>query len=306
MPTPPIMAATFPVRFSNGAANGSDSPALCVALPVLAGPVDEALFPAGPTSRPLGAFTLRQSDQWLLGCAAQSIGRDGIESVTRALYDDLLRAVRGQHLCRIWNYVPHINAHPAGEENYRAFCRARSLAFESEYRLSRFARMCAASAVGTPDDRLSIFFAASSAEPRHYENPAQVPAYRYPAEHGPRSPSFARATGTADGRMVFISGTSSIKGHSSVAPGETAAQVACTLDNLALISAVAGLGTDLGAAAGWNRHFKVYLRHAADFPAVSARLNAAFFRPGDEVIWLQADICRPELNVEIEATLIAK
>jgi hypothetical protein len=148
---------------------------------------------------------------------------------------------------------------------------------------------------------------AAPRAPRHLENPEQLPAYRYPKEHGPFSPSFARATlATWAGRpLAFVSGTAAIKGHATVAPGSLAGQLDCTLDNLRLISRTAGWGEDLGASAGVERHFKVYLRHAADLPAAERRLSAALFRPGDRVVWLEADICRAELNVEIEATLLS-
>jgi len=74
---------------------------LRVGLPVLAGPADENLFLPAHTVGPAGAFTLQQSGGWLLGSATRSIGPEGLEAVARALYDDLLAAVRGRHLARI-------------------------------------------------------------------------------------------------------------------------------------------------------------------------------------------------------------
>jgi len=55
-----------------------------------------------------------------------------------------------------------------------------------------------------------------------------------------------------------------------------------------------------------ERHFKIYLRHAADFAATRDRLEQSLLRPNDIVTYLQADICRTALRVEIEATLVAK
>ncbi len=298
-------SAPFRVRFNRAASAASTRAQFNVDLPVLGDAADEQIFPLGEIVGSAGAFTLQQADGWLLGWASCPVGSEGLEQLTQRLYSDLFAAVRGLQLCRIWNYVPQINAHVDGQENYRVFCRGRARAFEAEFGREHFSRLCAASAVGSPDRNLAICFAAASTEPRHLENPAQVPAYRYPPEYGPRSPSFARATVTGDGRAVFISGTSSIKGHATIAPGDTAAQVACTLDNLALISRVAGLGGDLGANQRWTRHFKVYLRHAADLPAVKARLQGTLLQPGDHVLWLEAGVCRAELNVEIEATLMA-
>lgn len=279
---------------------------LHVGVPVLGGAAEERIFQSAEPAGISGAFSLYRAGDWLLGCAARPVGAGGIEAATRTLYADLLTAVRGRHLCRVWNYLPQINAHKNGLENYRAFCRERALAFEGEFGMAHHSRLCAASAVGTGDERLAVIFAASATAPRHVENPAQVSAYRYPPEHGTHAPSFARATVTADGRTVFVSGTAAITGHSTIAPGDTDAQVGHTLNNLALISRAAGLGAELGAGANWTRHFKIYLRHAEDHTAVAARLQAALLRPDDHVVWLQSDICRAALNVEIEATLVAK
>jgi chorismate lyase/3-hydroxybenzoate synthase len=298
----------FAVHFGRTLPEGkSDAPSV-VGLPLLSGIDDEVIFPPAIAVGRQGGFAVYQCDDWLLGHAAVPVARGQIERATAALYQDLLTVTRGKHLCRVWNYVPQINAEEGGFENYRAFCRGRANAFEVGFGDQQFARLSAASAVGSNADRLTVIFAAAGASPRHWENPEQIAAYRYPAEHGPRAPSFARATVTADGRYVFISGTSAIKGHATMSPGDTAGQVDCTLDNLALISATAGLGRHLGADAAkpWERHFKIYLRHAGDLSSVKARLDAELLRPGDRVTWLQADICRAALNVEIEATLVAR
>lgn len=283
------------------------TPALSTGQPVLAGPVLEQLFPAVAPAGRAGGFVLHVSDDWLLGAATVPAG-DALEANTAQLYRELFAAARGRHLARIWNYVPAINAPGRdGLENYRAFCRARSLAFEQQFGPASTAQMPAASAVGCDGPRLTVIFAASRSTPRHCENPRQVPAYDYPSEYGPRAPSFARATvvpaarGASD---VFISGTAAIRGHASLAPGDTAAQVACTLENLAAISRACGLGPDLARDRAARRCFKIYVRHAAEFPAIAAQLDGALLQPGDEATYVRADICRAELSVEIEATLL--
>jgi hypothetical protein len=75
------------------------------------------------------------------------------------------------------------------------------------------------------------------------------------------------------------------------------------LDNLRTISNVCGLGAALGTDRPGQRHIKVYLRRADDYPAVAATLGTQLLRPGDHVSFLRADICRAELNVEIEVTV---
>jgi hypothetical protein len=241
----------------------------------------------------------------VVGSARSEKGSE-IEAATGRIYARVLDATRGLNLYRIWNCVPDINgAGPAGLENYQAFCRGRSLAFEAKLGKAFSASLPAASAVGTAGDELAVAFVAGSRPARHFENPAQVPAYRYPAEHGPRPPSFARATAVGEGTAmdVFISGTSSVVGHETVAPSDTRGQLECTFENLRLISVASGLGERLGEGGAPARHFKVYIRHASDLPLVAAQVASRLLAPGDKVTYLGADICRAALNVEIEVTV---
>ena len=279
--------------------------AFCPGLPVLAGDDREALFSAGRDAGSSGGLRLFESAGWLLGAASIPPGAD-LEGATAGLYRTVLDAARGRHLARIWNYVPAINAPgPAGLENYRVFCQGRSRAFEHHHGDAFNSRLPAASAVGCVGAALTVAFAACATRPRHVENPLQIPAYDYPGEHGPRAPSFARATVVAGAGTAtdFISGTAAIRGHATIAPGELRPQLECTVGNLRAISEACGLGSELDAGGGSARRFKVYVRHEADQPQVAAFLQASSLVGGDQITYLQADICRAPLLVEIEASL---
>jgi chorismate lyase/3-hydroxybenzoate synthase len=261
------------------------------------GPVESA-------GRDWGAHLWR-GDGWVAGFVRSKPGFD-IEDATIQAYAGILRASRGMNLYRIWNCVPRINGtEPGGIENYHAFCRGRSRTFEAEFGKGFSRSLPAASAVGTAGDELAVTFLAGAAAPRHFENPAQVPAYEYPLEHGPRPPSFARATAvdSGAGQDVFVSGTSAVVGHETVAPNDTLAQLDCTFENLRLISRACGLGDRLGSGQACRRHFIVYLRHAADLAAVEERVGTSLLSPGDRVSYLRADICRAALNVEVEVSV---
>jgi hypothetical protein len=296
----------FVVRF------GSDmdaTDAFNVPLQVLGGATAETIFHGLREVSPNDGWRLFERDGLLVG-AIDEVAEVDLGGQAHRLYRRLLALIGGRRLARVWNYVPRINEPDAsGLENYRAFCRGRSLAFEERLGGGYEQHLPAASAVGGVDGRLVVVFAATPGEPEHIENPEQVPAYAYPPEHGPRPPSFSRATRVeaAGRRHVFISGTAAIKGHATVAVGDLEGQIACTLDNLRIISRVCDLGDRLGEgpAAGWQRHFKVYLRHAADYDAVKKAFDQALFRPTDHVTWLRSDICRSALLIEIEATLTA-
>lgn len=274
-------------------------------LPVLAGEPVEKLFHTAQQAGRVGSLTLFRTDDWLLGAATIPL-TEGLESASHRVYQDIFKATHGLHLARIWNYVPAINdSGPGGLENYRLFCRGRSLAFEQQHGSGFKALLPSASAVGCSSCAITVSFAACAAVPRHIENPLQVPAYEYPAEYGPRSPSFARATMVSrrNDATVFISGTAAIRGHATVAPLDLRGQLDCVSENLREISLACGLGPDLDRRGGSSRHFKVYVRNAADQLSVAARLDEGFLTPKDWVSYLQADICRESLLVEIEATL---
>lgn len=299
----------FEVKFSHPDADivrDGGGTALRIPLPLLAGDASECIFPRAFATGESHGFALHGTGQLVLGCAVQRINGP-LQEVTRDLYARLLAASAGRSLYRIWNYVPAINATVAGLENYHAFCAGRSEAFETAYGREFKRALPAASAVGSEGETLAVAFVAGPATARHVENSEQVPAYEYPPEHGFRPPCFSRATVASNlGRaLVFISGTAAIKGHVTVAPDSLREQLDCTLDNLRIVGRTSGIGETLGADAGFERHFKIYLRHAPDLAAVEKRLARDLIRPGDRVSYLRADICRAALNVEIEATLVA-
>ena len=289
------------------ALGGESGRAWDTGLPVLFGEAVEALFSLGSPCLQGNRFSLYRSGEFLLGVGVAE-REDHLEDEAFQLYDEMLSHTGEHGPCRIWNYVPAINEiNSLGLENYRAFCRGRSLAFESRLGADFPRRLPSASAVGTTSSHLMVVFVGSNRSPHHVENPLQLPAYRYPDSYGPRSPSFARASvlpGTAGRRHVFISGTSAIRGHHSVHPDDFQNQLSCTLENLTALGHPCGLGDDLSAGNCRSRHVRVYLRREQDLDPAMERLNQEFLHPGDHVSVLRSDICRRELLVEIEMTVL--
>lgn len=225
----------------------------------------------------------------------------GINATAAAAYEQLRRFQQQSafpHLLRVWNYLDAINQGAGDLERYREFCvgRTRGLADAST------ASYPAATGIGHQQDtgRLQIYWLASCEAGRHIENPRQVSAYRYPRDHGPASPTFARATLASDGTLL-ISGTASIVGHVSQHGNDPLAQLDETLRNVAAMHESAD---GLRAARPDARDLlKVYLRNAGHLGLVRARLQHAF--PGSPAIYLAADICRGELLLEIECLRLA-
>ncbi len=239
------------------------------------------------------------NNDWLFGVLR--VPADEPDRAACAAYLRLLALIRtldAGRLVRLWNYFPDINREQGGLERYRRFCLGRHEAFAScGYPLDR--ELPAASAVGSKHGDLLIAFLAGRGECRAIENPLQLSAYRYPAEYGPRSPSFSRAVRvSASGQdAFFISGTASIRDHRTVGQGDPLTQCRITLENLAtLLAQVTAVPlTRLGGAAHW----KIYLRDPALLSCVREELDQAL-DPASPRLYVAGDICRMDLLLEIE------
>jgi enamine deaminase RidA (YjgF/YER057c/UK114 family) len=136
------------------------------------------------------------------------------------------------------------------------------------------------------------------------ENPRQVAAFDYGAQYSPASPKFSRAMALSCGTYatIFVSGTASITHSETRHVGDPAAQTHETLDNIAaLISeenlaahGLPGLGTSLEGLG----LVRVYVKRREDYGVIRAACQR---RLGElPTIYAVADVCRPELLVEIE------
>lgn len=208
---------------------------------------------------------------------------------------------------RMWNYISDINAPNAdGLERYRDFCQGRAEAFEAAGS-NWTADLPAATGIGSLSGGIVMCcLAVRSHQPRHFENPRQVPAYHYPREYGPRSPSFARATllpGPAGAASsLYVSGTASVIGHQTVHPDDVEAQCDTTVDNL--VHLLAHVGKHIGQAVDLTdfRFAKAYVRHAEHIPLVGDKMREAF-GSNTSLRLLNVDICRSDLLVEVEGVV---
>jgi chorismate lyase/3-hydroxybenzoate synthase len=234
----------------------------------------------------------------------------GIDALTFDIYGRLLRGMAHEgypHILRVWNYVPHIHETSAGIDRYMLFCKGRAEAFAAHYGQDFSNSLSAASAVGCPGDALVVHMLASREPGCPIENPRQVAAHRYPERYGPKSPSFARGTvtGPSWAGTVFVSGTASIVGHESLFPGDPARQTEETMRNIEAVldeGSVPGQGGQLGARL---ESLRVYVR----FPEHQEVIRAAVLASTGQAVptaWLQAEVCREELLVEIEAIGLAR
>lgn len=259
--------------------------------------------------RRAGRLQLAVNSEILFGCLAFPPGEAGrFEAEVRECYDEILALIAAEgypHLLRMWNYFPGINDRLGAFDRYQCFCRGRYQALERRYGAAgHFEQILpSASAVGSAGGDFVLYFIAGCEPGRPRENPRQVSAYHYPPQYGPRSPSFARATlkRWADADYLYISGTASIVGHESRHPEDPGVQLEEALRNLqALIETTASEADCRFRGLESITHLKVYLRDPACYQRIRERLDAPF-PTAVERLYLHAEICRPDLLVEIEA-----
>jgi len=143
------------------------------------------------------------------------------------------------------------------------------------------------------------------------ENPLQTSAFDYGSSYSPKSPKFSRAmaiaTGTCPCVTILVSGTASITHSETQFVDDPEGQTWQTLDNIAaLISpdnfcrhGLPGRGAYLDDMA----LVRVYIKRQEDYKIVRATCEA---RLGElPTIYAVADVCRPDLLVEIEGIAFA-
>lgn len=274
----------------------------------LGGDFESECWRAGgrPTSGRAGPITWRRSgDLLFLAFEQDDDPAADPRHAVEAAYARLLAVAEDAgcaQLLRAWNYLPSINAGHGDAERYRRFCLGRAAALEQAGYDD--GELCAGTAIGGDEPRLRIYLLCAAEPGVNIENPRQVSAYRYPREYGPRSPSFARATaiaGEAGSVSLMISGTASVVGHETRHEGDSGAQLEEIIRNLEALLDESARKLDRPGLAEFDHHslLRVYVRHAADWPAIESRLRERW--PDARLAGLRGDVCRSDLLVEIEA-----
>ena len=231
--------------------------------------------------------------------------RAEVSSAYRGLKEWL--SARGRVPIRFWNYIPQIGE-PMGPalDRYMVFNAGRHDGFDGGP-VATVASLrpwtATASAVGTDGSDLVIHCLASDTPGVPVENPRQTSSWRYSRRFGPLPPSFARAVvATVSGRSILlIAGTASIVGEESMHQGDVVSQLNETLRN---IGAVINSARRVSGPAGRDAcarllHLRAYVTGDDVARRVRRRLAACCPRARTVEV-LRAQICRPELLLEIE------
>lgn len=229
-----------------------------------------------------------------------------LEEEVEEKYQNILNFTKDKnypHILRMWNYVPDINDESKGLENYKSFSVGRCNALEDE-KIDMVRDLPAASALGTKEGKLCIYFIASKIAGNQVENPRQINAYHYPPKYGPKSPSFARANvlATEHGYVNYISGTASIVGHETLHVDDVRGQLLETITNInTVIEMAARNKNNKTEVLSENDLLKVYIRHEADYKKIKKLLESETHVSNKNIMYLETDICRSDLLLELEA-----
>jgi hypothetical protein len=256
---------------------------------------------------------------------AVSLTSDELRAAVGELYDrirETLEFTEARYPVRLWNFIPHIHE-PMGSglTRYMVFNAGRFKGYSQWFTCQGEAhdtgefegRIATASGVGHRGGDLLIHCLAAHHPGHPVENPRQRPAYHYSPLYGPLPPCFARATllhQTPSGSpWLLVGGTASVLGEATAHGEDLERQVEETLFNLAaLVASAAGLEPCVESSPcprrlrellGAFRHLRIYHPRQEHRAAILNHLGDRFHRV-DHLEMIRADLCRPDLHVEIE------
>lgn len=207
---------------------------------------------------------------------------------------------------RQWNYIEQITSIHNERQNYQEFNDARSRYYN---RASWENGYPAATGIGTSFGGVMVEVCALKGETGNHpiDNPLQISAHSYSQkvltgksdEAERTTPKFERARLVGD--MVYISGTAAIKGEESLSLDNAVAQTAETMQIIKHLTSAENLP---GNKATEYTLLRTYIKNNNDAPEVIKYMEKNY--PAVAKHYLIADVCRPELLIEIEGTAIVK
>ena len=204
-------------------------------------------------------------------------------------------------IVRQWNYIENITGISEGIQNYQLFNDARSAFYGgSDWRNG----YPAATGIGCSAGGVTVsVYAVKDAEKngRPINNPIQVPAHKYSEKvlkEGrdivKTTPKFERARLLGD--TVFVSGTAAIKGEKSEISTDPRLQSEAAIDVVEHLVAPGNIFP--GCPRFRFEAIRVYIKREEDIPAIVSTISNHW--KGIPMFFLMADICRPELLLELE------
>lgn len=223
---------------------------------------------------------------------------------------------------RTWIYQGGITETEDGIERYRKLNRARADFFEDLQFGSRLtaphngrALFPASTGIGTFGRGLVTSCLALLTERKDVrlvplENPLQTPSFEYEKRFSEKSPRFSRAMAVVIGDYLttWISGTASIVGCESRHLDDIEGQTTQTIDNIEQLISRSNFArhgmSEMGADLSDLAKVRVYVKHPEHFEKCRAVCEERFGPL--PTIYAVADVCRPELLVEIEGVAFSQ
>jgi enamine deaminase RidA (YjgF/YER057c/UK114 family) len=224
------------------------------------------------------------------------------------------------NIVRQWNYIGNILEVRNGIQNYQIFNEVRS---ENYHKYRSVKGYPAATGVGIKYGGVILdFFAVKPENPLKIlaiDNPDQIHPYAYGQEvlvgvpNGGRKvkqpPQFERAMLLTDNHdsTIFVSGTASIIGQVTIGTEDINKQTVVTIENINKLAnpwSIKQLIHDTESNTWKSILLRVYIKYQKDFARVKAICEREF--PGVPAVYIEADICRDDLLVEIEAEFTKK
>ncbi len=219
-----------------------------------------------------------------------------------------------ENVVRTWFYLGGITERESGTDRYRELNRART----DFYRDIRFrpsqgrwteSAFPSSTCIGAEGSGLAAGCFTFETKRKEVlllplENPLQTPAYSYRSAYSAQSPKFSRAMSLVLGGRVtaWVSGTASIVDSESRHHGDAERQTMQTIDNIERLVSGENFSshgvTGVNGSLGDFRGIRVYIKRPEDFMRCKAVCESRFGPV--PAIYAVADVCRPELLVEIE------
>ncbi len=215
-------------------------------------------------------------------------------------------------IVRQWNYIPGIlniqDMEGKALQHYQIFNEIRQKYYSAVEFKDGYP---SATGIGTRNGNFNLDFIAvqSSASIQKFglSNPKQQDAYKYDQVYlvgdttsgqTKKTPLFERAKllKTEEETLIFISGTASIIGQETIGIGDVRHQTEMTINNmLELIPTLNGQSIRF-------TYLRAYIKYLDDFLSVRRICENRF--PDVSISYLQADVCRKNLLVEIEGAAV--
>lgn len=209
-------------------------------------------------------------------------------------------------IVRQWNYIENITGKEvSGSQRYQEFNDVRSQYYGNFFIENGYP---AATGIGTQYGGVQIevdVLSDSALYSHRIDNPSQRAAYVYSKDvlvgnNNVTTPKFERARSVSFNRngWIYISGTAAIRGEESL--GDNAfLQTSITLDNIELLVSESNLISCGISGKAKLKTFRVYVKEQGYLEDIKKCIDSRYHDVN--VVYVNADICRDNLLVEIEA-----